>query len=173
MPFLKKLRLCWPRSAFTEAAGRRTRVLASRALASRILANCILAMAAAFMIAPGALCTSARCEETSPAPVQEPQLAGSYRVTGSGLGGAGKYAGKAEIRKTGETYQLTWTIGQSRYAGTGFVYGSMLCVVFVPAQGRPGAAVYEIGRGGTLSGRYTALGAASAASEILEPLDRF
>ncbi|MGO9235526.1 MAG: hypothetical protein ACLP4V_16185 [Methylocella sp.] len=39
-----------------------------------------------------------------------------------------------EIKETGETYQLAWTIGQSGYAGAGFVFESVLFAVFVPPK---------------------------------------
>jgi hypothetical protein len=56
--------------------------------------------------------------------------AGQYRVSGSNPGRGGTYAGTVTVEKTGEAYNVTWTLGSDKYTGTGISSGNMLAVQF-------------------------------------------
>jgi len=57
------------------------------------------------------------------------QVEGEYDVRGANPGGKGSYTGKLKIRKTGETYQLKWTLpGNRPYYGVGLKVGDSLHV---------------------------------------------
>jgi len=55
------------------------------------------------------------------------QIEGDYQVTGTNPNEAGQYKGILNIRKTGDTYQLTWNVGTS-YRGVGIRSGDWLVV---------------------------------------------
>ena len=44
---------------------------------------------------------------------------GDYRVEGTNPGGRGSYVGSVSVRRTGGTYNVTWTISGSQHVGTG------------------------------------------------------
>lgn len=44
---------------------------------------------------------------------------GIYDVVGTNPDNGGEYKGTAEVKRTGETYSVTWTIGDSTIIGTG------------------------------------------------------
>jgi len=57
------------------------------------------------------------------------KLEGEYDVKGTNPGGKGGYEGKLQIRKTGDTYQLKWTLpGNRPYYGVGLRVGDSLHV---------------------------------------------
>ncbi|HOO77752.1 MAG TPA: tudor domain-containing protein [bacterium] len=70
-------------------------------------------------------------------------LEGIYRVQGE------NYEGTVAIRRKGESYGLTWTIGKAVHRGVGMKTGA-----FLASSWPGGVVVYEILPGGTLSGRY-------------------
>ena len=45
--------------------------------------------------------------------------AGTYRVEGTNPGGRGSYVGSVTVHRTGQTYNVTWTISGSQHVGTG------------------------------------------------------
>ncbi|MBE9128386.1 MULTISPECIES: CHAT domain-containing protein [unclassified Coleofasciculus] len=55
------------------------------------------------------------------------QIEGNYQVTGTNPGSEGQYKGNLNIRKTGDTYQLAWTVGAT-YRGVGIRSGDWLLV---------------------------------------------
>jgi hypothetical protein len=44
---------------------------------------------------------------------------GKYRVTGSNPGGGASYAGTVTVERTGDTFRITWDIGNRTFVGTG------------------------------------------------------
>ena len=44
---------------------------------------------------------------------------GRYQVEGGNPGDSGAYRGVVTVQKTGQTYRVIWTIGSSRFVGTG------------------------------------------------------
>jgi len=44
---------------------------------------------------------------------------GEYTVKGTNPGNGGSYSGTVTVEKTGQTYKVVWTIGSTRYIGTG------------------------------------------------------
>lgn len=55
------------------------------------------------------------------------QLEGDYQLTGTNPNGNGQYKGTLSIRKTGDTYQVTWDVGNT-YRGFGIRSGDWLVV---------------------------------------------
>lgn len=92
-----------------------------------------------------------------------------YRLEGTNPGGQGKYRGSVQIKETGETYQVAWTIGNQQYAGTGVVQGDTFSVVFQPRKGSAGIAVYKIRNDGTLEGSWANLAGSKLGAETWRP----
>ena len=44
---------------------------------------------------------------------------GHYKVSGSNPGGNGSYSGEVTVKKTGDTFEVSWTVGDTKYVGTG------------------------------------------------------
>ena len=55
------------------------------------------------------------------------QVEGDYQVVGTNPGSGGRYKGVLNIRKTGDTYQLSWAVGTS-FRGVGMRTGDWLIV---------------------------------------------
>lgn len=79
----------------------------------------------------------------TPAVEARGDLAGIYKVEGE------SYRGTVAIRKNGDSYALTWTIGPEVHHGIGIQQGTLLA-----SSWSGGVVVYEIGTGRHLSGRY-------------------
>ena len=94
-----------------------------------------------------------------------PGLNGSYKIVkanGADMGAA--YSGTAEIRPTGELYNVTWTVGNNEvYTGVGLLKGD----VFIVAWGKGAGVVYYDLKDDGLIGHSAAPGAQHAGVEDL------
>jgi hypothetical protein len=108
----------------------------------------------------------------TPALAQDTDLSGRYRIEGANPGGGGRYEGQVEIVRTGQTYQVRWTIGGRTHLGTGIARDGGFAVVYQPEAQAPGIAFYRIQANGALAGSWTSLGGKALGSEILHPRDR-
>lgn len=115
---------------------------------SNAIAMIVGALAMLTLEAPLAYAEAAQPAPAASAQEQQPRIEGRHRVVGMGLDVGRRYAGQVDIKRFGDTYQLTWQIGQGRHVSTGFVFRSALSAVFVPSEGRPGVALYDIVRDG-------------------------
>jgi hypothetical protein len=105
---------------------------------------------------------------------------GTYEIVGTNPNSGTEYKGTAEVTRTGETYSVTWTIGNSAITGTGlgakfvsetrFEMGAAtpddiaLSVGYV-AQGTSGIAMYFEQPDGHWEGVWTYGGTTKATSE--------
>jgi hypothetical protein len=97
---------------------------------------------------------------------------GSYTITSStNPGGAPGYKGTVEIKRSGDVYDVAWTIpGTPSYTGVAVVSGSILGVGWGMGS-RYGVAVYKV-NGGRLSGQWATKGSGGKAGvETLEGPD--
>lgn len=62
-------------------------------------------------------------------------LAGTYQIQGVNPGNEGSYEGTLEIQQTGDTYQLSWSVGSDTYTGVGLRSEDWLAV----SWGEPGS----------------------------------
>lgn len=81
----------------------------------------------------------------------EREIAGVYKCEGK------NYSGTTIIRKSGEAYQLLWSIGAGTHQGVGIRHGEWLSSSWLPDDTRavPGIVVYRIESNGKLRGTYT------------------
>lgn len=94
---------------------------------------------------------------------------GSYAITSStNPGGAAGYKGSTNITRTGDVYDVAWTIpGTPPYTGVAVLSGSILGVGWGMGT-RYGVAVYKVS-GGTLTGKWATKGSGGrAGTEVLE-----
>ena len=61
---------------------------------------------------------------------QSEDIEGLYRISGANPGGTGKYRGEVAVARTGDVYQIAWTIGGGRHLGTGIMTDNILSVVY-------------------------------------------
>lgn len=54
---------------------------------------------------------------------------GDYSVSGSNPDGSA-YSGAVTVQKTGDTYKVTWTVGDKNYAGTGIGNDEFIAVSY-------------------------------------------
>ena len=95
------------------------------------------------------------------------ELEGEYSVKGTNPGGQGGYEGKLRIRKTGETYQLKWTLpGGQSYAGVGLRVGDSLHVGWGTGKD-PYAVISYTFNGAAADGIWTIAGSEKTAKESL------
>ncbi len=113
------------------------------------------------------------CQFTNPtaAPVTSPPtpdlFAGQYTVSGTNPDGS-TYTGRLSIQKTQSGYQLTWSIGDLLYTGTGTVVGDLLSATWRGADGE-GQIDYTRDDQGVLSGTWTVAGQEKPGQETLTP----
>ena len=67
--------------------------------------------------------------------------AGSYNVTGSNPGGRGRYSGTVTVERTGDTFRVTWDIGNQTYVGTGIGSEKGIAVTYRSGN-QTGLAIY-------------------------------
>jgi hypothetical protein len=92
-------------------------------------------------------------------------LAGSFRVTG-GIDGepASSYSGTLEIESRQQTAAVVWSLGATRYLGTGFIVCNHFIVFFErqtppgAQEWRPGVVAYDFLSDRHLRGRWIAAG---------------
>jgi hypothetical protein len=91
---------------------------------------------------------------------------GTYDVEGSGPGGSTTYRGTVEVTRTGETYRITWTIGEEIYTGTAIGNDDVLSIAYASADSaQHGLAVYSREQGGDWAGLWTPSGGTTLAKE--------
>ena len=92
---------------------------------------------------------------------------GHYSVTGTNPDGADSYKGTVVVAKTGDTYSVTWTIGGSKYIGTGIGDNDFLAVTYRSGN-QTGLALY--GKSGDgYAGVWTYAGGRKIGSEKWDP----
>jgi hypothetical protein len=72
---------------------------------------------------------------------------GTYKVLGANPSDGSKYSGTVTVRKTGDTYKVTWDIGGTQYDGTGIGFEDFLAVSYVSGNDT-GLALYGAQEGG-------------------------
>lgn len=92
------------------------------------------------------------------------QVEGDYQVVGTNPGSGGRYRGILNIRKTGDTFQLTWAVGTS-WRGVGLRSGDWL-IVGCGQTGRFGVTDYAINGNGA-TGRWALLNQSNVGVENL------
>jgi Caspase domain len=95
------------------------------------------------------------------APVEKPELAGIYRVSGTNPNGS-QYQGMVALSQQNDEFTLTWWIGKQVFHGTGHFAGKMLVVNW----GDKHPVIYSFGDGGALDGEW----ADGSATETLLPV---
>lgn len=98
-------------------------------------------------------------------------LSGNYNIASASDIQGRPYRGAVKINRTGESYQISWSIpGNQSYTGFGIPVGDVLGVGW-GVGGRFGVAVYEI-NGGVLRGKWTGSGLNGAVGiEVLQGPD--
>jgi hypothetical protein len=57
------------------------------------------------------------------------QVTGRYTVDGQNPNGS-QYQGTASVERTGDTYRVTWTVGDARFIGTGIGSDDALAITY-------------------------------------------
>jgi len=89
---------------------------------------------------------------------------GTYKVEGANPGGGGRYTGTVAVTKTGETYQVIWIVGSTRYVGTGIGNKDFLAVSYKSGSDT-GLALYGAD-GGNWTGIWTYAGGRQVGPEV-------
>ena len=98
-----------------------------------------------------------------------PDLSGAYSAVGSFPGKSNEYKGTVTIKKTDDTYQVTWKIGDGVYIGTGFVMNGHFAVAYTNKKGSFfGCLLYTVkDEGKLLEGKWSIAGANKLGKETL------
>lgn len=91
---------------------------------------------------------------------------GEYSVTGTNPGNGAKYSGTVTVEKTGETYKVVWTIGNTRYIGTGIGDKNFIAVSYKSGNST-GLALYGA-KGDNWAGVWAYSGAKQMGTETWE-----
>ena len=89
---------------------------------------------------------------------------GRYSVEGNNPGGGGKYTGTVTVEKTGETYQVIWVVGGTRYVGTGIGDKNFIAVSYKSGNDT-GLALYGAD-GANWTGVWTYAGGHTMGAEV-------
>jgi hypothetical protein len=92
---------------------------------------------------------------------------GRYSVEGNNPGGGGKYTGTVTVEKTGETYQVIWVVGGTRYVGTGIGDKNFIAVSYKSGN-NTGLALYgaDGADGANWTGVWTYAGGHTMGAEV-------
>lgn len=106
------------------------------------------------------------------APLAAAELEGKYLVEGRDPKGASKYQGQVVVVKEAATYSVVWKIQNQVLYGTGILQKNVFAVTYLNygPRGAPGLALYETTPEGTLTGRFTSLGAKEIGIEAWIPM---
>jgi hypothetical protein len=85
--------------------------------------------------------------------IQGTELAGTHTIEGTAPNG-NTYTGSVAIEKTGDTYKMSWTIGDQQYVGVGIESGDKLVVAY--GRGNFGCMDYDLSRDEEMEGRWAA-----------------
>ncbi len=88
---------------------------------------------------------------------------GSYSVQGTNPGGGSKYNGTVTVEKSGQTYRVIWTVGGTRYVGTGIGDKDFIAVSYKSGSDT-GLALYGAD-GGNWTGVWTYAGGRQIGTE--------
>jgi hypothetical protein len=106
-------------------------------------------------------------------PLAAAELEGKYLVEGRDPKGASRYSGQVVVVKESDTYSVVWKIQNQVLYGTGVLQDKVFAVTYLNYGGprsAPGLAVYETNPEGTLTGRFTVLGAKEVGIEAWIPM---
>jgi hypothetical protein len=105
-------------------------------------------------------------------PLSAAELEGKYLVEGRDPKGASRYQGQVVVVKESETYSVVWKIQNQVLYGTGVLQNNTFAVTYLNYGPRsaPGLAVYETSPEGTLTGKFTVLGAKEVGIEAWIPV---
>ncbi len=105
-------------------------------------------------------------------PSKAAELEGKYLVEGRDPKGAARYQGQVVVVKESDTYSVIWKIQNQVLYGTGILQNNVFAVTYLNygPRGAPGLALYEASPEGTLTGKFTALGAKEVGIEAWIPL---
>lgn len=109
---------------------------------------------------------------TLSAPLSAAELEGKYLVEGRDPKGTSRYQGQVVVVKESETYAVVWKIQNQVLYGTGVLQNNVFAVTYLNygPSGAPGLAVYETSPEGTLTGKFTMLGAKDVGIEAWIPI---
>lgn len=126
--------------------------------------SCLIAGIAAVAGASAIMAMEAR-------PLSAAELEGKYLVEGRDPKGNSKYQGQVVVVKEAETYSVVWKIQNQVLYGTGILQNNMFAVTYLNYGPRsaPGLALYETTPEGTLTGKFTSLGAKDVGIEAWIP----
>jgi hypothetical protein len=94
---------------------------------------------------------------------------GQYTVTGTNPGNTGStYAGTVAVQRTGDTYQVSWVIAGTRFAGTGIGNQDFLAVSY-RSKDLNGLALYAGQQDGSWQGIWTVDGGTTIGTEKWMP----
>lgn len=90
-----------------------------------------------------------------PAPKDQPNIAGTYDITGTNEGGGDTYPGTLVVTKQEDVWQFSWSSGPETYDGVGVQSGDIVAVSFIDGDDGKGCGVvlYDIASNGDLGGR--------------------
>jgi hypothetical protein len=100
-------------------------------------------------------------------PAGAAELDGEYVIEGRDPGGGQRYKGQVLVVKEDATYSVIWKIQNQVLYGTGILQNNSFAVTYLnygPASA-PGLAIYDVADDGTLTGKFTMLGAKSTGVE--------
>lgn len=100
-------------------------------------------------------------------PATAADVDGEYIIEGRDPGGGARYKGQVLVVKEDSTYSVIWKIQNQVLYGTGILQNKTFAVTYLnygPASA-PGLALYDVSDDGTLTGRFTMLGAKSTGVE--------
>jgi hypothetical protein len=109
---------------------------------------------------------------TAAQPLSAAELEGKYLVEGRDPKGASRYEGQVVVVKEADTYAVVWKIQNQVLYGTGVLQNNVFAVTYLNYGPRsaPGLAVYETSPEGTLTGKFTVLGAKEVGIEAWIPM---
>lgn len=104
--------------------------------------------------------------------VSAAELEGKYLVEGRDPKGASRYQGQVVVVKESDTYAVVWKIQNQVLYGTGVLQNNVFAVTYLNYGPRsaPGLAIYETSPEGTLTGKFTVLGAKEVGIEAWIPM---
>ena len=93
---------------------------------------------------------------------------GRYTVRGTNPGDSKPYTGQVLVARTGQTYQVLWSIGGQTYAGTGIGSADFLAVTYRAGPGI-GLAIYNRKPDGIWYGIWTYGGGREIGTDVWTP----
>ena len=109
---------------------------------------------------------------TGAPPLWAAGLEGKYMVEGRDPKSSSRYHGQVVVVKESDTYTVIWKIQSQVLYGTGVLQNNVFAVTYLNygPRGAPGLAVYETSPEGSLTGKFTMLGAKEVGIEAWIPI---